>query len=107
MTDYLPVIVALIASPLVAWITVRASRPKVKADATRVLTDVSLSLVEPLQERIVQLEEREDKNELRISFLERENRVLHRWAQILFTQVIEAGGIPVSFEHVQGLEEDQ
>ena len=106
MNEYIPVIIALIASPLVAWITVRASRPKVKADATRVLTDVSLSLVEPLQKSVERLKKRLDQNEKRIGELERENRALHRWAQILFTQVIEHGGEPVSFDYVKGLDKE-
>ena len=104
MSEYIPVVVALIASPFVAWITVRASRPKVKADATRVLTDVSLSLLAPLQERIDLLEEHAEKNEMRISFLERENKTLHRWAQVLFSQVLEAGKEPIPFETIQKLE---
>ncbi len=107
MNEYIPVVIALIASPLVAWITVRASRPKVKADATQVLTDVSLSLLEPLQERIEELERHATRNEQRIGELERENRALHRWAQILFTQVIEHGGEPVTFDYVKRLGDER
>jgi len=105
MNEYIPVVVALIASPLVAWITVRASRPKVKADASETLTAISLSLLEPLQERIEELERHAEVNEDRIAKLEKENRALHRWAQILHAQVIEAGGEPIQFDAIKKLGE--
>jgi hypothetical protein len=76
----------------------------VKADATETLTKISLSLVEPLQERIEVLEDHSEKQDQKIAALEKENRSLHRWSQVLFSQVMEAGKDPIPFETIQALE---
>jgi hypothetical protein len=89
--------VALIAGPVAAIVAARLSKPKVRADATKTLTDISLSLVEPQKRRIADLETHMKTCEDRIAKLEAENAALHRWAQHLIGQVVEHGGDPVPF----------
>jgi hypothetical protein len=104
--DHIEVLIAaaaVVISPIVAWITIRMTRPKLRAEASEVLTDVSLSLIEPLRARIAELENRDVEKGCRIDSLERENRVLHRWAQVLFSQVVESGNTPISFEEIRRL----
>lgn len=96
-SNYIPVIVALIAGPAVVFITNYFSRSKVAADATATLTDISLSLVEPQKRRIADLEKHMKVCETRISLLEAENEALKTWAKHLTAQVIEAGDIPIAF----------
>lgn len=99
MNEYLPIVVpvfAAIAAILGSWLTVRAGKKKAGADAAETLTDIALSLVEPLK---IELEELK----IEVGLLKRENEVLHKWAQLLFSQVIEEGGEPVSFDQVKKL----
>ncbi|MFC1740182.1 hypothetical protein ACFL0N_01725 [Pseudomonadota bacterium] len=100
MNDYIPVIIALIAGPTVAFITARMSRPKVIADAAKTYTDISLSLVEPQKTRIAELEKKMDGCQIRIKHLEDENNALHVWAKVLVAQVVEAGDTPIPFTFV-------
>lgn len=86
MNEYVPVMVALVAGPLAAIVTARLSRPKVRADATKTLTDISLSLIEPQKQRIVECEKRMAR--------------IEKWAHLLSAQVIEAGQTPIRFEDV-------
>lgn len=103
MNDYLIIILALVGSPLVAYITVRASRPKVRADATKTITDTALALVEPQKQRIVEMQERVDRLEAKIERLEDEVDAVRRWAKLLWTQVVEAGATPMSFAESENL----
>lgn len=103
MNDYLVLLIALVGSPLVAYITVRASRPKVRADATKTITDTALALVEPQKERIVDLQERIIRLETKIQHLEDEIEALRRWAKLLWTQTLESGGDPMSFAESEHL----
>lgn len=93
MTDYVPVLVALIAGPIAAVVTARLSRPKVRADATKILTDVSISLVRPQKERIADLEQQ-------IGLCRRQIDRLEKWAHRLAAQVIENGATPIRLEDV-------
>lgn len=104
MNDYIPVLIAIIAGPTVAFVTARVSRPKVVADAAKTYTDISLSLVEPQKRRIRDLEDHMASCELRIKKLERENRALHVWSKLLYTQVVEAGVDPIPFDATVFLE---
>ena len=98
MSNYVPVVVALIAGPLAVLVTAYLSRDKVKTDATKTLTDISLSLVEPQMRRIDIMQS--EINELRekVDKLEDENEALHVWAQHLVGQVVGHGGVPVAFD---------
>ena len=87
MTEYVPVLVALVAGPVAAIVTARLSQPKVRADATKTLTDISLSLVEPQRQRIADCERRMAR--------------IERWAHALAAQVIEAGKTPIRWEDVE------
>ncbi len=97
-TNYIPVLAALVAGPVAVWITARISKPKVQADATRTLTEISLSLVEPQMKRIEVLEKRQAEQVNKIAGLE-------RWAHRLATQVLEAGLTPVTFDEFRRHEE--
>jgi hypothetical protein len=112
MEQYIPVIIVLIGGPLVTYITIRAARPKVQADASDTLNRISLSLVEPLEKKIAKqarenkarieaLEVHSGEQDVKIAALERENKELHTWAQILHSQVVEGGGDPIGFDTVQ------
>ena len=98
MTDYIPVLVALIAGPLAVLVTVYFSRDKVRADASKTLTDISLSLVEPQQRALDRMQVEITELKTKVRRLESENRALHTWAQLLFSQVVEAGHEPIPFE---------
>ena len=90
-----------ITSLLVALITSFAMRKKTSADVAKQLTDIAMSLIDPLQEEVDGLKKDQRKLEDEIMKLKAENEVLHRWSQVLFSQVVESGGDPVSFEQVQ------
>ena len=110
--DYVPIIIAIIAYPAVALITAYFSKNKVASDATKTLTDISLSLVEPQKRQIADLhrqiaemkadfEERFATVETELAAVEHENEALHTWAKLLFAQIVEAGQEPIPFTFVE------
>ncbi len=101
--NYIPVLVALIAGPAAVWVTARISKPKVQADATRTLTEISLSLVEPQMKRIEALETHSVEQDRHIANQDTKIDALERWARLLFAQVIEAGKTPMSFQESENL----
>jgi sensor domain CHASE-containing protein len=104
MNDYLPLLIAAISgavSVLTALLVVRASKKRVAADATETLTNIALSLVAPLKAEIDELKKEYDELEDAVSKLKAENELLHRWSQLLFSQVVESGGEPIGFDQVQ------
>lgn len=107
MGNYVPVLVAAGVSIVTALVTVLASRPKVRADVTKTLTDISLSLVEPQAARIDVLQTKVAELTCDIKKLYEENRSLHKWSQLLFSQVIEHGGDPISFDRSEQLRKEQ
>ena len=100
MPNYVLVIIAAAVSLATALITVAASRPEVRADVTQTLTDISLSLIQPQADRIDALNVKVTELTGQVCRLETENRGLHKWSQILFSQVVEHGGNPVPFKEV-------
>ena len=113
MSEYIPIIIALIAGPVVAYITARLSRPKVRADAalseaeaSSVYTETALKLIEPLKRQIEELQRDLALVRAELSELRDENNALHRWAKLLYTQVIEAGETPYTFEESERLYRD-
>jgi len=110
MNPYIPIIVSIVAAlgtVLVAYLTVRAGKRKTAAEATQTLTDIAMGLVTPLKEQIDELTEELHNVEAEVSALKKENKLLHRWAQLLYSQVLESGHDPISFERVQRLEGDE
>ena len=108
--EYIQVLVpvaVVIAGVLTSWLTVRASKKKDAAAATQTLTDIAMGLVTPLKEQISELQEEMVSLEKEVANLKKENKLLHRWAQLLYSQVLEAGHDPISFERVQKLEQDE
>ena len=106
MNDYLPLLIAAfsgVVSVVTAFLVTRASKKKVAADATATLTGIALSLVEPLKFEIDALKEELSGVEDEIKKLKVENEILHRWSQLLFSQVVESGGEPISFDQAQKL----
>lgn len=107
VTEWIPAIVAVVVAVggiFGTWITARSQRQKTDADATSVLTSVALQLIEPLQLRVSEMEAEIGRMERKILNLEKENALLHKWAQLLYTQVVETGHDPISFERVRNLE---
>ena len=88
-------------SVLVAGITTWALRKKNAADVAKQLTDIAMGLIDPLQEEIDELKKEQLHLDDEIALLKGENALLHRWSQLLFSQVVESGGEPISFEQVQ------
>lgn len=109
MTEWIPAIVAAVAATggiVGTWLTGRTQRAKTDAEATSVLTNIALKLVEPLQDKLSEMEGEITRMERKIMRLEHENALLHRWSQLLFTQVIEAGHDPYTFEYVKRLSDE-
>jgi sensor domain CHASE-containing protein len=107
MNDYLPLLIAAISgvvSIITATLVVRASKKKVAADATATLTTIALSLVEPLKAEIDELKKEYKELEADVTNLKAENAILHRWSQLLFSQVVELGSDPIPFEQVKAWE---
>ena len=105
--EWAPILVATVVAVggiVGSWLTVRSGKEKNSAEATSVLTEIAMSLVEPLQVKQREMEAELARMERKIVLLERENALLHKWAQLLFSQVIEAGSDPISFERVERLE---
>jgi len=86
---------------LVAWITIRVGKEKTEADAAETFTDIALSLVQPLKAEIDGLKKELIHMDKEIGLLKKENEILHRWSQLLFSQVVESGGDPIGFDQVQ------
>jgi hypothetical protein len=104
MSALVPIIVSVVAA-LAAIIgsilTVRAGKKKTEAEAAETLTNVALSLIHPLEETINDLKAAVALQGKEIELLKRENKLLHRWSQLLYSQVVEAGHDPIPFEKVQ------
>ena len=94
-------IVVVVSPVVVAFITTWALRRKNAADVAKQLTDIAMSLIDPLQDEIDDLKKEQSHMEDEIALLKGENALLHRWSQLLFSQVVESGGDPISFEQVQ------
>ena len=90
-----------ITSIIVAIITTWAMRRKNAADVASQLTDMALSLIEPLQEEIDALKKEQSHLDTEVVKLKAENALLHRWSQLLFSQVVELGSDPIPFAQVQ------
>jgi len=88
---------------VVAVITVWAVRRKNAADVAKQLTDIAMGLIEPLEEQVADLKKEQAHMEREIGQLKAENELLHKWSQLLFSQVVESGGEPISFEQVRKL----
>ena len=106
---YIPILISVIAALATvgaSWLTVRVGRKKADADAVETLTDVALSLVKPLKVEIEILKEKQAELMKKIVPLEEENAILHRWSQLLFSQVVEAGQEPIPFSQVKYWEKE-
>lgn len=109
MTEWIPAIVAAVAAAggiIGTLVTAKTQRTRTDAEASSVLTDIALKLVEPLQGKVAEMEGELMRMERKISLLEKENALLHRWSQLLFTQVVEAGHDPYTFEYVRKLSDE-
>jgi hypothetical protein len=76
MIDWIPVLASLAAAVgsvvalIIAWRKAPAETRKVEADAGNTITDAAVALVEPLKQRISDLEEVQVRNKARITALE-------------------------------------
>lgn len=89
------------------YITIRATRKKLIAETRKieregeaVIANAAVSLVQPLEKRIKDLEDLAHRNDVRIAHLEEELEIVRLWAQTLWRQVIRLGGDPVSFDTI-------
>lgn len=106
MAAWIPVIIASVAAIggiFGTWLTGRMQQAKTDAEATSVLTGIALQLVQPLQVKMEEMQREIQRMERKIVRLEEENALLHKWAQLLFSQVLETGQDPIPFERVQYL----
>jgi len=90
-----------ITAVVVALVTSWVARRKDKADVAKQLTDIALSLIDPLQEEIDDLKKEQKLLDREVVKLKAENELLHRWSQLLFSQVVELGSDPIPFDRVQ------
>jgi hypothetical protein len=93
---------------LAAYLTIRSNREKVSAEANRVMVKTAMGLIDPLR---AELEELRGKLRVqadtivrlqeKVAELQHENSLLHKWSQLLFSQVVESGVMnPIPFEQV-------
>jgi hypothetical protein len=104
MNPYVGIVISIVtalATVGAAWLTVRAGKKKTETEATQTLTQIALSLVEPLKAEMEELRIEMVVLETEIDALKKENLLLHRWAQLLFTQVSDLGQDPIRFDEVR------
>lgn len=120
-TIYVPALIAAavsIGGILVnRWFSKRqdtADAEKKEAEAEKIKADTAMILIQPLKDSIAELrEELEDvkthakeqamADEERIEELTERVEAVERWAHLLFTQVLEAGVTPFTFEESEHL----
>jgi hypothetical protein len=101
-------VLAPLLSFLAAYLTIRANRDKVSAEANHVMVDTATSLIRPLKQELDELRRKVGAQattiaslEAKVAELRHENSLLHRWSQLLFSQVVESGVLdPIPFEQV-------
>ena len=94
MPIWLQAIVTVIAAVIASgatWATVRASNRKTEAEEAEILSRAALSLVEPMQKKIHELE-------CEVRDLRKEIEEVYVWAKALSAQIVEMGGNPLPFE---------
>jgi len=92
-------IISGVGAVAIAWILVRVNYRKLDSGATKDLVDAAKILIDPLTERISDLEARVEKQAADLEFEKRRNYVLEGWAKALATQIIEEfGGVPIDYE---------
>lgn len=91
MNEYIPILVALIAGPVTVFVTTRLSKRRVEADNAKTVTDIAMSLIEPLKAEIDEL-----KAALRAS--ENEKHLLMQWAATLVEHLVKVGERPQTFD---------
>ena len=74
-----------------AYAKLRPTNRKLDAEGSKMVVDIALSLVQPLEERIGSLERE-------VEALEVELRLWREVANRRGTQVIELGGVPIEFD---------
>ena len=83
---------------------VAVSRRNAKTTETDVVTDAALSLIQPLKDRVSELESKVDHLESELKKSETERNRLHRWALTLYGQLEGAGIDPIRFEEIKRLD---
>lgn len=109
-TMYIPLLVALIAGPVTAWVTWKLAQKKVPEDTAETLTDIAMSLINPLKAEIAELREQAVDRDNTIAEQSREiaklkehNLALERWAQLLWTRTVESGHTPPTLDESERL----
>ena len=98
----LVIVVAAALSGGGAWLAARAANRKVPSETAGILTNTALSLVEPLGNRISELEKRVDELEEEV-FLERRERMWREMHNRALVEELHAAGVaePVTIEEVR------
>lgn len=89
-------IFAALATVLVAWLTVRGTKTKTKADATAVIVDTALELIEPFRQQVKHLEERVARTDAALGDVQRQLLYSNSRVAALELQVRSLGHIPVA-----------
>ena len=76
MTDWLVVLLAAVLGALPGVYAIVAGRQKIKAEASKIVSDTAVGLLKPLQERIDRLEALVVKLEDKVAKLEEDNDAL-------------------------------
>lgn len=102
-TMYIPLLVALIAGPVTAWVTWKLAQKKVPEDTAQTLTDIAMSLIDPLKAEIEELKREAVLRDREIAKLKEHNVALERWAQLLWTRSVETGHTPPTLDESERL----
>ena len=94
-------ITAIFVAMMTSWV----ARRRGKADTAKQLTDIALSLIQPMEEEIGDLKKELRHLDREVVKLKAENQMLHRWSQLLFSQVVELGSDPIPLSRAQELSE--
>lgn len=97
-------VIAFLVALAVSVATGVATVIGVRVSRARMVTDTAIDLLDPLRDRVGELEEemREVREELEAE--RRERKLMHRWALTLRAQVVDAGLHPVELEEIMRLE---
>lgn len=87
-----------------SYAAVHVSRRDSETSATDVVTDAAVALIEPLKDRLTELETKVKELEFDLMQSEKERNLLHRWALALQSQLLGASITPVTVAEIKRLD---